>query len=87
MNQLKSGFKITINYNKYKSKDKNKEQNRHFICIIHPSFQGVNRLFVLSFENITDRKLHTKYFIRKVEIKDYNVIFDEKNFFDQPIKK
>ena len=28
----------------------------------------------------------TGYFLSKVEIKDYNVMIDGKNFFDQPAK-
>ena len=31
------------------------------------SFQGVNRLFVLSFESEDDRKVHTGYYLPKVE--------------------
>ena len=46
----------------------------------------MNRLFVLLFEYRTDRKVHTKYFIPKVEIKDFNAINDGKNVFDKPIK-
>ena len=42
--------------------------------------------FVLSLENEGDRKVHTGYYLPKVEIKDYNVIIDGKNFFDQPVK-
>ena len=42
--------------------------------------------FVLSFENEGDRKVHTGYYLPKLEIKDYNVIIDGKNFFDQPVK-
>ena len=38
------------------------------------------------FENRTDRKVQTKYYIPKVEKKDYNIIIDGKSFFDQPIK-
>ena len=49
------------------------------------SFQGVNRLFVFSFENENDRKSHSNYYLPKVEIKDYNVIIHSKNVFDQPI--
>ena len=56
--QLEFGFERTINWNKYQSKDENKEQNRHFSYLINPSFQRVNRLFVLLFENSTDWKLH-----------------------------
>ena len=33
-----------------------------------------------------DRNVHTGYFLLKVEIKDYNVVIDGRNFFDQPIK-
>ena len=51
-----------------------------------PSFHGVNRLFVLPFENETDREVHTKYYLPNVEIKDCNVIIDGINLFDKPIK-
>ena len=44
--------------------------------LIDQSFQGVNRLFVLPFENETDREIHTKYYLATVEIKDYNVAID-----------
>ena len=64
-----------------------REQNRYFQYLINPNFQRVNRLFVLLFENRTDRKVSTKYCIPKVEIKYYNVIIDGENFFDKPIKK
>ena len=86
MTELESGFKKIINWNKYQSKCRNKEQNRYFNYLIDPSFQVVNRCFVLLFENSTDRKVHTKYYIPKTEIKDCNVVIDEKNFVDQPIK-
>ena len=45
-----------------------------------------NRSKFLPFENETDTEVHTKYHLPTKEIKDYNVIIDEKNFFDQPIK-
>ena len=54
--------------------------------LINPSFQGVNRLFVLSFENEEDRKASTGYYLPKVEIKDCNIMTDGKNFIDQPVK-
>ena len=55
--------------------------------LIDPSFQGVNRRFVLSFENTTDTgTVHTKYYLPTVEIKDYNVMIDRLNFFDQLVK-
>ena len=53
--------------------------------MIDPSFEGVSRLFVLSLENGNDRTGHTGYYLPKVEINDYNVKIDGRNFFDQPI--
>ena len=78
--QLKSGFKRTINWNKYKSKITTFVRNRYLNHLINPSFQGVNRLFVLSFENENDRTSHSTYYLPKVEIKDYNVMIDGRNF-------
>ena len=60
--------------------------NQYLDFLIDPSFQGVNRLFVLLFENEVDRKVHTGYYLPKVEIKDYIVMIDAKNFFEQPVK-
>ena len=86
LQQLKSGFRRTINWNKYQSDPKTYAQSSYLNHLINPSFQGVNRLFVLSFENENDRTSHSTYYLPKVEIKDYNVMIDGKNFFDQPIK-
>ena len=43
-------------------------------------------VFFLSFENEGDRKVHRGFYLTKVEIKDYTVMIDEKNFFDQSVK-
>ena len=85
LQQLKSAFKKTIGWNKYESSINTFAQNRYLNYLINPSFQGVNRLFVLSFENENDRTSHSTYYLPKVEIKDYNVMIDGRNFFDQPI--
>ena len=85
LQQLKSGFKRTINWNKYQSDPKTYAQNRYLNHLVKPIFQGVNRLFVLSFENENDRTSHSTYYLPKVEIKDYHVMIDGRNFFDQPI--
>ena len=87
LQQLKSGFKRTINWNKYESNIKTFVQNRYLNHLINSSFQGVSRLFVLSFENEIDRTSHSTYYLPNVEIKDYNVMIDGKNFFDQPINR
>ena len=85
LQQLKSGFKKTISWNKYESSITTFAQNRYLNYLINPSFQGVNRLFVLSFEIENDRTSPSTYYLPKVEIKDYNVMIDGRNFFDQPI--
>ena len=54
--------------------------------MVEPSFQGVNRLFVLAFENDTQRTSHSGYYLPNVELKNYNVMINGENFFDQPIK-
>ena len=53
--QLKLGFKRTISWNKYLSKPELLAQNANLNHLIEPSFQGVNRLFVLAFENDAQR--------------------------------
>ena len=92
LQQLNSGFKRTINWNKYEWKILTQVPKQYLDYLIDPSFQGVNRLFVLLFQNITGWILHTKYFFQpKIflpakEIKECNVMIDGKNFYDQPIK-
>ena len=49
--QLKPGFKRTISWNKYLAKLELLAKNPNLNHLIEPSFQGVNRLFVLTFEN------------------------------------
>ena len=46
LQQLKSGFKRVINWNKYLSKPELLAQNPNLNHLVEPSFQGVNRLFV-----------------------------------------
>ena len=70
LQQLKSDFTRTTNYNKYQSKASTQIQNHYLDYLLVPSFQGVNRLFVLSFENNVVRIGHTEYFLLKVEVKD-----------------
>ena len=54
--------------------------------LVEPSFQGVDRLFVLAFENDDDRTSSDEYYLPTVEIKDYNIMINGENVFDQPIK-
>ena len=86
LQQLKSGFKRVINWNKYLSKSELLTRNPNLNHLIEPSFQGINRLFVLAFENDDDRTSSNEYYLPNVEIKDYNIMINGENFFDQPIK-
>ena len=51
-----------------------------------PTLTKVNGLFVLPFENLDDRTSFSKYYVPSVELKDFNILIDQKNFFDTPIK-
>ena len=78
--QLKSGF------NQYLSKPELLAQNPNLNHLVEPSFQGVNRLFVLAFENDDDRTSNDQYYLPTIEIKDYNIMINGETFFDQLIK-
>ena len=55
--QLKSGFKRTINWNKYLAKPELSRRNPNLNHLVQPSFQIVNRLFILAFERELKRAL------------------------------
>ena len=86
LQQLKSGFKRTVNWNKYLSKPELLAQNPNLNHLVEPNFQEVNRLFVLAFEDDAKRKSNKRYYLPNIEIKDYNVMIGGKSLFDQPIK-
>ena len=68
LQQLKSGFKRTINWNKYESNIKIFAQNRYLNHLINLRFQEANRIFyyLLKMEMIEH---HTQLIIfRKLEI-------------------
>ena len=54
--------------------------------MVESSFQGVNRLFVLAFENNEQRVSTKSYYLPNVEIKYYNIMINGENFFDHPMK-
>ena len=79
--------------NEYKSKIETKEADANNLkrFLLDASFQEVSRLFVLAFDNTdngdnkVERDSHRKYFLPRVDITNYNVLIDGKNFYDQPI--
>ena len=83
---IQNDFKRIIDWNKYLTKPELLARNANLIHLIEPNFQGINRLFVLAFEIVAQRTSNKRYYIPNVEIKDYNVMIDGKNFFDQPVK-
>ena len=84
-NLLRYGYKRVINWNKYLSRSELLAQNPNLNYLIEPSFQGVDRLFVLAFENDAQRTVHSGHYRPNVEIKNY-VMINGENVFDQPIK-
>ena len=60
-------------------------QNPNLNHLAEPSFQVVNRLSVLANANDTQRISAEGYNLPNVEIKNYNVMINGENFFDQPI--
>ena len=69
LKQLESGFKRTINFNKYLSKNSSETQNRCFTVLTDLSSLGVNRFFVLSFDGDDGRKSYRQFYLPTVEIK------------------
>ena len=89
--QLDEGFKTSVCWNEYKSKIETKNLDAKNVTRfpLDTSFQGVNRLFVLAFDNTGNKKVqrdsHRKYFLPRVDITNYNILIDGRNFYDQPI--
>ena len=58
--------------------------------MLDSSYQGVKRLFVLTYNNKeADNKVsidsYKKYYLPRVKIENYNIEIDGRNFYDQPI--
>ena len=89
LEQLKTGFKKTIKWNKYRSQMTAQPRNNNLNYLIDPTFTNVNRLFVLPFARTIlgdKRDSFSHYYLPNVEIKDSNVLIDGKSLFDSPVK-
>ena len=87
--QLKTGFKRTIKWNKYRPQISIQPQNNNLNYLIDPTFTNVNRLFVLSFprnNNTDSRYSFSNYYVPKVKVNDFSVLIDGKSFFDLSVK-
>ena len=94
LEQLKSGFKRIIKWNKYRSQMSVQSNKKNFNHLFDLTFTKVSRLFVLSFERIEEnnvkkdhRDSFSHYYVPNVEIKDFNVLIDGESLFDLPVKK
>ena len=86
LEQLKTGYKRTIKWNKYGSEMSKQTKTNNLNYLIDPTFNKVNRFFVLSFKNEDYRFSFSKCYTPKVEIKDFNVLIDGKSSSDVPVK-
>ena len=74
--QLKTGFKRTIKWNKYRSRMSIQPQNNNLNYLIDPTFTNVNRLFVLHFprnNNADSRYSFSNYYVPKVKVNGFDV--------------
>ena len=86
LKQLESGYKRTINWNKYQFKKAIQVHHQYLDFLIDPSVEGANRFFVFSFQNEMGRENYNRYYLSIVEIKNYSAVIYGRNFFDQPVK-
>ena len=94
LGQLKSGFKRIIKWKKCRSQMTVRPQNNSLNYLFEPTFTIVNKLFVFSFQSITEENNTTKdhrdsfshYYVPNARIIDFNVLIDGKVFFDFPVK-
>ena len=84
------GFKRSIYWNEYKTKEINEDPNANVFKYMNldSSFQGVNRLFVMAYNRVdgqSTKNEQQKYYLPRIDLNKYNVIIDRRNFYDNPI--
>ena len=89
--QQNKEFQRSIYWNEYKTKEinENAEANVFKYINLDPSFQSVNRLFVIAYNRANDqltRNGQRKYHSPRISLNKYNVIIDGRNFYDNPIE-
>ena len=91
--QLNEGFKRSVYWNCYQTKPaKVLEKGTNIYKLLNASFQGVRKLFVLAYvvaagvaNDEASIKVNKKNFLPRGEIKNYSVLIDGRNFYDQPL--
>ena len=89
--QQNKKFQRSIYWNEYKTKEINEDAGANVFKYINldPSFQGVNRLFVMVYNRANGqptRNGQRKYYLPRIDLEKYNVIIDGRNFYDNPVE-
>ena len=89
--QQNKGFQRSIYWNEYKTKEINENTDANVFKYINldPSFQGVNRLFVMAYNRANGqptRNGQQKYYLPRIDLENYIVIIDGRNFYDNPFE-
>ena len=89
--QQNKGFQRSIYWNEYEIKELNSDADANVFKYnnLDPSFQGVNRLFVMAYSRVDGqptRNGQQKYYLPRIYLNKYNVIIDGRNFYDNPIE-
>ena len=90
--QQNKGFQRSIYWNEYKTKEQTENAGANAVKYINldPSFQGVNRFFLMAYSradnNQATRNGQQKYYLPRTDLNKYNVIIDGRNFYDNPIE-
>ena len=88
--QQNKGFQRSIYWNEYKTKEQTENAcaNSPKYISLDPSFQGVNRLFIMEYNRVDGQPTgngQIKYYLKRINLSKYNVIIDGRNFYDNPI--
>ena len=84
--QQNKGLQRSIYWNEYKTKEINENADANVFKYINldPSFQGVNRLFVMAYNRVDGqptRNGQQKYYLPRIDLEKYNVIIDGRNYY------
>ena len=85
-NELLKDLKTGFSFDYIWSQIINQPLTNNLNFLIDPTFNSVNKLFVLAFPNEEDRSSFLNYYVPNFEIKDYNALIDLQPFYDIPIK-
>ena len=89
--QQNKKFQRSIYWNECKTKEINEDADANVFKYINldPSFQSVNRLFVMAYNRANGqptRNGQRKYYLPRIDLEKYNVIIDGRNFYDNRIE-